>query len=675
MEPFDTVIKLATEYSTKAVSERVIRLDRLIISVNKIIRSLNERATRAADPQMVHLQMIEDIFFHDPQLFDDALMSRFFSIKDELDSGAKQLPLAGDKYQDLFGDILDKVTKKRNRLRIMARLIAGVVWILIVAIFIWLLIVGVAIAKAKWNELREPVSRIVPSDSSDLQFTDPKKIYEHARTSLKTKFFNPYVTADLLKEVGWDTNDQEAAAVLEQLKKKVTSRPGYYDNPWEARWFVSVRDSIGSTRLFTFLQKMPKGAILHVHPSAMGDYERLVTAAAAYTETGKRFYVSEQYREQDPAESLFVLRARQPSGYIPLGEALANHRQKLLATLMFTAQDRDYPGDIWKLFQPVFKRVSAFFKIAELDSTYYRQAFEYLARVDNISHVELRIKWDPSNEGKPGKRENRIIGTLKGLDLSMKAIWSDSRLVNEKGSSILNDIVKVGRIMASHPDSRLIGFDLSGEEDAGHTTHFFLDTLLAAYSQLGNFLPPMFFHDGESNLPPHYAGIGAASNRTPSEDGYNNNLLDAYLMNTLKLPGFTLKTARVGHGIELFKTPALERYFREAKICVELCPVSNQLLRYIADIREHPGQVYLADCVPVSLNPDDPAIYGYQGVTYDFWEACIAWNLDLKALKVLAYYSLKYSGLEDVQKSAAIQKWHERWADFAKATISMGVKD
>ena len=153
MAEIDSVIKLATEYSTKAISERVIRLDRLIISLNKIIRSLNAGAVNPQPPQVVHLQNIENIFFHDPQLFDDALMDTFFMLKDDLDSGARVLPLSGAEYQTYFTDILDKVTKKRNHQRIVARVASGIVWTVIVVVFVWLAIVGTAIAKSKWNEL------------------------------------------------------------------------------------------------------------------------------------------------------------------------------------------------------------------------------------------------------------------------------------------------------------------------------------------------------------------------------------------------------------------------------------------------------------------------------------------------------------------------------------------
>lgn len=505
-----------------------------------------------------------------------------------------------------------------------------------------------------------------PVEFEGQQVIDPKDTYLCARKSLMTEFFDPYVTSDLIKEIGWDENDKKAAELLEKRKKEIVASPGYYDNPWEANWFMSVRDRIEGTHLFDFLKKMPKGAILHIHPTAMGDYNKLLEDAAAYKSGDKIFYVSEDYREASPS-SLFKFENKQPDGYISLADAWKDDqlRKKVLATLVLTDEDKNYEGDIWELFEPVFARVGSLLSQPILKSSYYRQTFEYLAKEDNVTHVELRTKWNPANEDKEGTNEKIILDALDNLELSMKAIWSDSRGVG-KSSDILSDIIKVGQIMKDCPGGLVIGFDLVGEEDTGEPTFFFLDDLIKAYEKLGHTLPPMFFHDGESDLPPEYSdGLKV----TPSKDGFNNNLVDAYLTNTLSLSDFTFTTTRVGHGLALFKTPGLARHFKEAGICIELCPISNQLLRYILDLREHPGQAYLAQGIPVSLNPDDPAIYGYQGVTHDFWEACIAWDLDLLALKVLAYHSLKHSGLQGVQKEKAIEKWHTKWVDFVKLVI------
>lgn len=153
MGTIDSVITLATEFSTKAVSEQVIRLDRLIISIDKIIRSFNPNATNPSPPQMVHLQSIEDIFYRDPQLFDEELMNKFFDVKNDLDSGAKTLPLSSSEYESVFIDIRNKVIKKRNRLKFFSKILKYTIMFLLALLLIWSLIVVAAIGKSKWNEL------------------------------------------------------------------------------------------------------------------------------------------------------------------------------------------------------------------------------------------------------------------------------------------------------------------------------------------------------------------------------------------------------------------------------------------------------------------------------------------------------------------------------------------
>lgn len=129
---------------------------------------------------------------------------------------------------------------------------------------------------------------------------------------------------------------------------------------------------------------------------------------------------------------------------------------------------------------------------------------------------------------------------------------------------------------------------------------------------------------------------------------------------------FQMAATRVDHGLELFKSPKLLEDYKMANIAIELCPISNQLLRYITDLREHPDQSYLVGGLLVSLNSDDPAIYGYQGVSFDFLEAVVAWGLDLKMVKVLCYYSLVSSSLNDDEKTKAISEWQEKWDSYIK---------
>ena len=51
---------------------------------------------------------------------------------------------------------------------------------------------------------------------------------------------------------------------------------------------------------------------------------------------------------------------------------------------------------------------------------------------------------------------------------------------------------------------------------------------------------------------------------------------------------------------------------------------SNQLLRFIHDIRIHPASEYLNRGIQCVISSDDPHIFGYEGLSYDFWEAFMA---------------------------------------------------
>lgn len=65
---------------------------------------------------------------------------------------------------------------------------------------------------------------------------------------------------------------------------------------------------------------------------------------------------------------------------------------------------------------------------------------------------------------------------------------------------------------------------------------------------------------------------------------------------------------RIGHGLGFIKHPYLLSLLKERDIAIEICPVSNQILGFIADLRNHPAVNYIRDGVPVILGTDDPGI-------------------------------------------------------------------
>jgi len=108
---------------------------------------------------------------------------------------------------------------------------------------------------------------------------------------------------------------------------------------------------------------------------------------------------------------------------------------------------------------------------------------------------------------------------------------------------------------------------------------------------------------------------------------------------------------------------------KERAIAIEVCPISNQMLRLLDDFRNHPAVVLLANGLPVTISSDDSVIYGYQGVTFDFYEAYMAWNLTLSGLKVLTRNSLVYSTLGVLEKKQAILHWESIWQTWIDSVL------
>lgn len=71
-----------------------------------------------------------------------------------------------------------------------------------------------------------------------------------------------------------------------------------------------------------------------------------------------------------------------------------------------------------------------------------------------------------------------------------------------------------------------------------------------------------------------------------------------------------LRAERIGHGASAHRDPVLLDYLAEHKIPVELCPMSNVRTGVVHSVAEHPIRKYYERGIIVSVNTDDPKMFG-----------------------------------------------------------------
>ena len=226
-------------------------------------------------------------------------------------------------------------------------------------------------------------------------------------------------------------------------------------------------------------------------------------------------------------------------------------------------------------------------------------------------------------------------------------------LYNPRGSSRDQIAERVNELIDLHRSySDLIrGYDMVGDEDRGHTLLYHHQNLLrlSNYSQMTNETFHFFFHAGETNWPEEHLPASIADGVSTFE-----NIYDALL----------LRTRRIGHGLSLAKRPDLYPYIRQERIAIEVCPASNQILGYVADLRNHPGIVYHRAGIPIVLAGDDPGSFGFNQLTVDFYLATMAWGLNLADLKQFAWNSIEFSSISPLRKIQGLKKWKSQWNFF-----------
>jgi adenosine deaminase len=71
-----------------------------------------------------------------------------------------------------------------------------------------------------------------------------------------------------------------------------------------------------------------------------------------------------------------------------------------------------------------------------------------------------------------------------------------------------------------------------------------------------------------------------------------------------------LGVRRLGHGVSVAHDPQVTALARERRVALEMCPTSNHRTRAVARIADHPALRMLDEGLAVTINTDDPGLFG-----------------------------------------------------------------
>ncbi|XP_053683560.1 adenosine deaminase 2-like [Sabethes cyaneus] len=415
--------------------------------------------------------------------------------------------------------------------------------------------------------------------------------------------------------------------------------------------FFRAKPFIEASEVFRILKAMPKGSILHLHNIAAVSSEWIVKnltyhpeAYICQTSKGDYFFTTRTSKlcAEDAHHSIQKLRVE--NGTAELFdlwlESMINLRLRG-PQLMHTDLNH-----IWDEFERMFTVMKDLISYKPFFEAFHTRLLEEFYE-DGVFYIELRMSlsklYDAGNrvydEMEVAKIVQHLVNSFREANpdfIGVKIIFSKHRGIDTgTAQDLLKSFVKLNAEMPN----LVIGFDLVGQEDVNQPLTSFLDELRKFEKTT-----PYFFHAGETN------GYGSAADL---------NLIDAVLLNS----------RRIGHGYSLYKHPVLWKAVKSKGIALEVCPLSNQVLRLVTDLRNHPAVFYVSESIPIVVSCDDPGFWDSKGVSFDYYYAFMAIapsSAGIGFLKQIVWDSVRYSSLTVNERQQFSEILQTRWDQFVE---------
>ncbi|KAM3071015.1 hypothetical protein ACMFMG_009921 [Clarireedia jacksonii] len=518
------------------------------------------------------------------------------------------------------------------------------------------------------------------------------------------------------KERAFDAEVENAATEVERRAAEIVSRIRNYDREQvygkaldtngqptgkcrPGGHFLGNLDLINQTHLMNIAKRMPKGAHLHIHFNSCLPAKFLIQQArnidAMYIRStlpltspqnlvasrisfmvmteSEAAPLADLWTDDYPSNAWMSYKRFQQKFHIEdAGRTLhgTSGAETWLEEKMLFSEEETYAASqtargIWERFNYRTQMMKGLFAYESAFRNYTRACVKDFVK-DNIQYAEIRPNFMSTNtlktdDGKGSIRNEGIMKIIndelrntmleiegqKGYFGGMKVIYCTPRIFKKEQIEIaLKDYYAVSQDYIQNTEAFVDekkGFDLVGEEEMGNELRHFVPEFLAFQRECKEqqLDIPFLFHCGET------LQVG---------DKTDGNLFDAILLNA----------KRIGHGYAVARHPLLMQIFKEKKIAIESCPISNEILGLTPTIAGHNLPILLANDVPCTINSDNATFYR-SSLSHDFYQTMIGSEaMSLYGWKQLAMWSLEHSCMDDSERVRVTAEWARRWEDFCQ---------
>jgi aminodeoxyfutalosine deaminase len=122
-----------------------------------------------------------------------------------------------------------------------------------------------------------------------------------------------------------------------------------------------------------------------------------------------------------------------------------------------------------------------------------------------------------------------------------------------------------------------------------------------------------------------------------------------------------LGAERIGHGLSAARDPSVMALLRERQIPLEVCPTSNVCTGLVPSFQAHPLPAFLEAGLVVTLNSDDPGLFG-TSLENEFESAAAHFALTPAQLTRLSENAIRASFLPENEKAILLQELYSATA-------------